>query len=149
MQPTKSRPEIMSQAATDLAGNLSGRFSPGDWEAILERAEVRLNEQMRAGRDAASAWQEVVREFHRERYWGRTPNYKAPKGASLPEVNLGVKFILLSGLTMTVTLIAVVWLGQKYTTSGDPRDGRILYAVIGLAVLNFALFLWRHRRHKD
>jgi hypothetical protein len=141
-------PQIMNQAREDLMGHVSGRFSPEDWNLILERAAGRLEAFQSGGVSELQAWQEVVREFHRERYWGFSADYKPPK-VKRPEINLGVKFILFGLLTMTVFMTALVWLGQIHTHSDDPKDGWIFYSVVALVVLNFILFLWKNGRSAE
>lgn len=146
METTEVLPQIMKQAHEDLMGNVSGDFSPEDWALVLRRANERLTSFRSKGLNDESAWAEVIREFHRERYWGYSPDYKAP---SVRDNNMGVRFILMTGLTFIFSLIAVVWLGQIYTASGEFEDGRNLVGAIVLILSNFGFFLWYHRQHED
>lgn len=139
---------VMVQATEDLCGNISGQFSPADWEQILGEAKARVIRYQNESFDAAAAWQRVVREFHQERYWGFTPSYKPPR-ESAEKWNLGISFIGLAFLTMTVTIMTVVWLGQNYASSQSPAEGFLLYTVVFLAVGKFGYFLWRNRHHQD
>lgn len=138
---------VMKDAEIDLAGNISGRFSPENWKAILERAKATLEAQVRSGKPEGEAWTEVIREFHRDHYWGFEPNYHAPKLKKKPNLGLGLIFILATSFTLVK--IAIVWLGQIYTFSDEENDGRIFYVALVIVLANFAFFLWRFRRHTD
>ena len=146
METTVILPKIMRRAREDLMGNASGDFSPEDWALVLQLANERLAAFQGAGLSEDSAWAEVIREFHRERYWGYRPDYKAPR---VRDSNMGIRFILMTGLTFIFSIIAVVWLGQIYTSSGEFEDGRNLVVAIVLILCNFGFFLWYHRQHED
>lgn len=146
METTLALPEIMKHAHEDLMGNVSGRFSPEDWGLILDRASEHLAAFQRSGLSEQEAWKEVIRQFHREHYWGFQPDYIAPRPR---DNNMGIRFILMTVLTFIFSLIAVVWLGQAYTASLEFEDGRNLVLAIALILGNFGLFLWYHRQHKD
>jgi hypothetical protein len=150
MELKNSRPLIMADAREDLAGNLSGEFSPGDWVQILDRAERRWRHELSAiGGDELAAWQTVIREFHQQSYWGFSPDYKPRETVGRGPRNLGITFIWMAFQTFVLTKIAVVWLGQVYTRTQDPRDGLLFYSAIVLVLANFGFFLWRHRNHED
>lgn len=142
-------PNVMSQARTDLAGNVSGDFSPENWASILEEANVRLLRHNSGLGDESSAWREVVREFHRERYWGFSPDWRPPPKAKAKHKNLGVFFIWMTFSTFVLTLIALVWLGQNYTVSDEPKDKYLFFTAVGLAIANFTYFLWHSRHYED
>ncbi|MBX3022223.1 MAG: hypothetical protein KF799_11165 [Bdellovibrionales bacterium] len=148
MSTLKQFPEIMRHAHQDLGATVSGRFSPEDWQKILERAEAKWRaalETAEAGESDLTAWQAVIRDFHRERYWGYQPNYQPPKAKG----NLGTSFIWVGFITFTLVNMSLAWLGQRYTTSDEPRDGYIFFAVLAFWLIAFAAFLWRQRKHRD
>lgn len=138
---------VMSDAETDLTGNISGRFSPEDWSEILKRAGASLEAQVRQGKAESEAWREVIREFHREHYWGFQPNYRPPKVKK--EKDLGVSLIIFLFISFTLVKMSVVWLGQIYTFSDEESDTRMFYLALAIVLANVAYFLWRHRRHTD
>lgn len=140
--------EIMALAREDLCGNVSGRFSPQDWELILIEARSRLNAKISSGDEVKEAWSSVIREFHKERFWGFLPNWQ-PSPTVTPRRNLGFSFVWMIFSTFVITLMAVVWLGQIYTSSDDPRDAYVFYASIVVALGNFVFFLWQSRHYED
>jgi hypothetical protein len=131
-------PAEKRDAQTDLAGNVAGRFSPEDWERILEIARQKLETR---------SWPDVVREFHRENYWGFRPDWRPP---AVPyKFNLGYGMLWMTFSTFVLTLMALAWLGQNYATSGQAKDGYLFCAALALALLNFVYFLWRSRGYRD
>lgn len=149
MELVKARPLVMKHAKEDLAGNVSGRFSPKDWQSILNYAEEQWHkEQLRLAGDEMKAWHSVVRDFHRQSYWGFVPDYRPPRRKS-EKRNLGIAFIWMAFQTFVITKIAVVWLGQTYSRTQDALDGWLFYSVIAVVLANFGFFLWRHRHHRD
>jgi hypothetical protein len=147
---TKAHSALLSSAKEDLTGHISGRFSPEDWQKILRLAEQKLTEYKASltAADEREAWQAVVRDFHQNACWGFVPNYRPPRLKRKP-VNLGIKFIIMAMMTMTVTKVAVVWLGQLQTYSDEPMDKWIFYAVVAVVVAGFGRFLWKNRHHRD
>jgi hypothetical protein len=137
----------MKDAQTDLAGNISGRFSPEDWARILTRASASLEAQIHSGKPENEAWGDVIREFHRERYWGFQPSYRPPKVKKEPDLAIGLIVFLF--ISFTLVKMAVVWTGQLYTFSDEEADTRKFYAALILVAANVVFFLWRFRRHKD
>lgn len=145
MDSMKNLPEVMAHAHEDLLAHVAGQFSPEDWQQILNRAQERF-EAHRQTADPVEAWKAVVREFHQERQWGFIPNYRPAK----PErINLGVQFLGLAFLTFTISILAVVWLGQIYTASDEPADNWKFWGVVALVLLNFGAFLWRYQGNRD
>ena len=142
---------IPHSAGTDLSGNISGRFSPDDWQSILAQAEERLKRKLdEAGTpDRDRLWSEVVREFHTQSYWGYTPNYRDARAPKKTDSNIGVSLIVLAFLTFTFALMAAVWVGQIYTFSDDPNDKYRFFAVLVVVLMGFVAFLWRNRNFKD
>lgn len=140
-------PDIMRQAKEDLGGSVSGHFSPEDWQQILLKAERDLQQKKNAlNGDETEAWQDVIRDFHQQNFWGFTPNYRPPPRPK-KKGNLGVAFIWMAFQTFVITKIAVLWIGQTYARSQDPHDFWLLCLVISLVVANFAYFLWKNRNH--
>src|SRR3989344_829594 len=109
-------PSIMAKARIDLAGNISGEFSPEDWEKIFARAAELLRHSPKPEQEA---WIDVIRDFHREKYWGFTPNYKKPK-IKPHEQNLGTRFIWYSFRSFLVTKVVLLYAGARYTAD-DPN----------------------------
>jgi hypothetical protein len=139
--------EIMANANIDLASTIEGRFSPGDWEKILDRARTLLLEKS-GSMDESAAWKAVIRDFHRERYWGFQPNYRAPKPQKKKR-NLGFQFIWLLFGSLTIMKVAVLWFGQIYSRSDEAYDKWMFFVVLALIIGNILYFLWRNRHHED
>lgn len=139
---------VMRDAETDLTGNISGRFSPEDWAEILKKAGSGLQTRVQEGKSETEAWSEVIREFHREHYWGFHPNYRPPK-VKKKKKDLGVSLILFLFVSFTLVKMSVVWLGQIYTFSDEESDTRMFYLALAVVLANVGFFLWRHRRHTD
>jgi len=142
-------PPIMAQAREDLAGNIPGHFSKEDWAAILKEAERRWLRHKAEPLDESEAWRKVIREFHQEKFWGFHPAQRKPRPVKPKKTNVALSFILLVAGTMTVTKIAVVWLGQVYSRSDEAADKWAFFAILAVVLANFGYFLWRHRHHED
>ncbi len=143
-----SHPEIMRHASVDLCATVDGHFSPQDWDQILKRAETQWRERLRLGGwGELEAWQDVVREFHSQRYWGFRPNYRPPKVKK--ERNLGITMLMMVFNSMLTIKLAVLWFGQIYSRSDEPFDKWIFFATLVLAVGNYGYFLWRYRAYQD
>lgn len=140
-------PPVMANANIDLASTASGKFSPGDWERILDRAQAQWLENQRS-MDEATAWQTVVRDFHVQRYWGFRPNYRAPRAAK-KKTNLGFQLIWLMFGSFTVMKVAVLWFGQIYSRSDESVDKWAFFAVLTFVIGNILWFLWRNRNYQD
>ena len=98
-------PEIMREARVDLAGNVGGQFSPQDWESILARAKTKLESSTLPAKEA---WAEVIRDFHRQNYWGFVPNYNTPKKeTNVDDENLGVRMLLYCARSFLLTKVAI------------------------------------------
>lgn len=149
MDAVNEFPEIMNEARTDLAGNVSGDFSPADWELILSEARRRWEAHRQRNPGDRAAWAEVIREFHRERYWGFSPRYRPPPAPKVKQKNLGIFFVWMTFSVFVLTLMGVVWLGQIYTASDEPKDKYRFFAAIAVAILNFGYFLWYSRNYED
>ncbi len=139
----------MKNAAVDLTSTINGRFAPADWQQILERAEQKFQYNLQAAPEAGdvAAWQEVVRDFYLDHYWGFKPGYRAPKIAK-PR-NLGVQFIWMAFNALCSIKVVVLWFGQIYSRSDEPFDKWIFLGLIFLVVSNFVFFLWRNHAHPD
>lgn len=132
----------MANAQEDLAGNVGGRFSPDDWDKILSRAA----EQLRASaKPEGEAWVDVIRDFHRERYWGFTPDYVAPKKP--PEKgNFGKRFIWYICRSFLITKVLVLWFGARYSADQDPIYAYLFFAALAFAPISYGIFVWRYGR---
>ena len=139
-------PDIMINAREDMASTVNGKFSPEDWERILELAKTQLLTARREF-DEVVAWQAVVRDFHAKGYWGFVPNYRPPK--IIKPKNLGYQFIWLLFGSLTIMKVAILWFGQVYSRSDEARDKWTFFAVLALVFGNILLFLWRNRNYKD
>lgn len=139
----KSEAEVvMANAQEDLAGNIDGHFSPDDWRTILARAKEKLE---RSPLPAAEAWVEVIREFHRERYWGFIPNYKKPSVTPEAEENLGKKFILYTFRSFLISETVVLYCGARYSADDhNPIYKWGFFAGLTFLVVNYGLFLYRY-----
>jgi hypothetical protein len=138
-----SYPSLMANAREDLAATIDGRFSPEDWEKILHKAKA----QLEAGGGNLAAWQNVIRDFHREKYWGFVANYRPAK--TKRKKNLGFQLIWLTFNSLTTMKVAVLWFGQIYSRSDEPTDKWIFLGVIALALGNILFFLWSNRHYED
>lgn len=139
-------PQIMDNAAVDLLATVEGRFSPDDWQAILARAESAWRAKL-ANLSERESWNEVVREFHRERYWGFAPNYRAPKVKK--KENLGITLIFMTLNAMVTFKVLMVWFGFALSNNDDPKYKWIFVAIVFLILADTGYFLWRHRAYKD
>lgn len=135
----------MANAREDLAGNIGGAFSPEDWQKILARANQQL---VLSTKSPNEAWIEVIRDFHREKYWGFLPNYKKPKKKREDE-NLGVRFIWYSFRSFLLTKVAVLYFGARYSADYDPVYKWLFFGAIAFMIVNYGIFLWKYvPRHK-
>lgn len=140
-------PEIMREARVDLAGNLGGQFSPQDWESILTRAKAQLEASSLRGPEA---WVEVIRDFHRENYWGFVPNYIAPKTVkNIDDENLGVRMLLYAGRSFLLTKIAIVWFGALWSISGEPFYKYCFFASILFMLVAYGTFLYKYGHRNE
>lgn len=140
----------MANAREDLAGNIGGQFSPDDWEKILMRAheQLRRSQKTHSEKTHEDAWVDVIRDFHRERYWGFTPDYKKPK-ANREDENLGIRFIWYSFRSFLLTKVAVLYFGARYSADYDPVYKWLFFGAIAFMLVNYGIFLWRYvPRHK-
>lgn len=138
--------QLMSNAKDDLTASVSGRFSPDDWEKILELAKVKWA-QYRRTMEAVPAWQEVVREFRFSGYWGFKPDYR--ETGVKKKRNLGYQLAWMTFQSMVLTKVAVLWFGQNYSNDDESFDKWIFFLVLFLIPANAAFFVWRNRHHKD
>lgn len=146
MSPEQGIPEIMANAREDLAGNIGGKFSPEDWQKILARAAQHLRASVRP---RGEAWVEVIRDFHREKYWGFVPNYIKPK-IKREDENLGARFIWYGFRSFLLTKVAVVWFGALYSTYGDPFYKWCFVGAIAFMLCNYGYFLFRYgNKHRE
>jgi hypothetical protein len=133
-------PSIMANAREDLAGNLGGHFSPDDWDKILAIAKERLQ---------SKEWTDVIRDFHREKYWGFVPNFKKPK-AKKEDENLGVRFIWYSARSFLLTKVAVLWFGALWTVYGDTFYKVGFFGALFFMLCSYGYFLYRYGpKHDD
>lgn len=137
--------KVMVNAREDLAGNIAGDFSPADWAVILERARDLL---ARAGQRPEEAWPDVIRTFHRERYWGFRPDYRAPR-VKQEEQNLGKRFIWYVSRSFLITKVAVLYFGARWTAGYDPINGYLFFGAMIFMVSNYGYFLWKFRDRDD
>jgi hypothetical protein len=133
-------PKIMAHAHEDLAGNISGRFSPEDWEKILMQAHKQLKD---SAKSEDEAWVDVIRDFHSKKYWGFVPNYQKPR-IKPEDQNLGVRFIWFSFRSFLLTKVAVLYFGARYTADYDPVYGWLFFGAIAFMLVNYGVFLWRY-----
>jgi hypothetical protein len=138
-------PPIMANAREDLAGNVSGQFSPEDWDQILNRAVEQLS---RSTKGPQEAWVDVIRDFHRQRYWGFIPNYKKPK-PTVDEQNLGKRFIWYSARSFLITKVAVLYFGARYCAGYDPINGWLFFGAMIFMVSNYGYFIYRYHKKRD
>lgn len=135
-------PEIMREARVDLAGNVGGQFSPHDWDSILVRAKSQLEA---SSLPAHEAWVEVIRDFHRENYWGFVPNYVPPKKVTnVDDENLGVRMLLYAGRSFLLTKIAIVWCGAMWSISGEPFWRNCFFGAILFMLVAYGIFLYKY-----
>lgn len=139
-------PPNMANAKTDLAGNISGDFSPEDWEKIL----IRATNQMRAStKPEAEAWIDVIRDFHRERYWGFNPDYKKPK-IKPEEKNLGKRFIWYCFRSFLLTKVVILYCGARYSADDpNPIYTWLFFGGLAFIVIAYGRFLWKFRHWQD
>lgn len=146
MTQSEAFPDIMANAREDLAGNISGEFSPEDWVLILAEAKRRLET---SGKSHGEAWVEVIRDFHRESYWGFTPSYRKPRRRREDE-NLGNRFLWYSFRSFLITKVVVLYFGARYSADQGGINGWLFFGAIVFMLSNYGLFLWRYgHRHKD
>lgn len=138
----------MANAREDLAGNVAGEFSPDDWSAILGRAA----DQLRASaKPEALAWPDVIRSFHRERYWGYRPNFRhqSPPRPKPHQKNLGLSFIYYVGRSFLLTKAVVLYSGARWTAGYGSMWGGIFFGAIAFMLISYGRFVWIHGRGRD
>jgi hypothetical protein len=138
-------PPIMANAQEDLAGNVSGQFSPEDWDKIRARAAELLRHSSKPPQEA---WVDVILAFQREKYWGFVPNYKKPK-IRPEDKNLGVQFIWYCCRSFLITKVIVLYAGARFSLGHEPIWGWIFFAAVAFMVISYSRFLWKHRNRKD
>lgn len=139
-------PPIMANAKTDLAGNIDGQFSPEDWQKILSLASEQLKT---SNASETEAWIEVIRDFHRNKYWGFVPNYKKPK-TSVDEKNLGAKFIWFSFRSFLITKVVVLYAGARYTNDdSNPIWKYLFFGAFAFMLTAYGTFLYRYAGRKE
>lgn len=138
-------PPVMTNAREDLAGNISGEFSPGDWDKILLEAKRQLTQSTKS---ESEAWVDVIRDFHRNKFWGFVPDYKRPK-EKLEEKNLGTRFIWYSFRSFLITKVCVLYFGARYSADYDPVYKWLFFGSIGFMLTAYGTFLWRFRNRKE
>lgn len=138
-------PSIMVNAREDLAGNISGEFSPDDWQKILSRAQAQL---AASAKPPGEAWVDVIRDFHRESFWGFVPDYVQPK-VPREKQNLGTRFIWYSFRSFLITKVCVLYFGARYTADYDPIYKWLFFGAIAFMLCNYGLFLWKFRHRSD
>lgn len=139
-------PPIMANAKIDLAGNIHGQFSPEDWEKILSRARDRL---AASSKTESQAWIEVIRDFHRNKYWGFVPNYKKPK-EKIDDKNLGTKFIWFSFRSFLITKVVILYAGARYTIDdSNPIWKYLFFGAFAFMLTAYGTFLYRYAGRKE
>ena len=148
MSSEPALPEVMANAREDLGGNVAGTFSPDDWAQILARA---ADEVRASAKPPTEAWVDVIRTFHRERYWGFRPNYRAPKAAKPKphEKNLGLSFIYYVSRSFLFTKVIVLYAGARWTAGYEPYWGWLFFGAIAFMVVSYARFVWIHGRGRS
>lgn len=135
-------PEIMREARVDLAGNVGGQFSPQDWESILARAKTKLESSTLPAKEA---WAEVIRDFHRQNYWGFVPNYNTPKKeTNVDDENLGVRMLLYCARSFLLTKVAIVWFGALWSITGEPFYKYCFFGAIVFMFTAYGVFLYKY-----
>ena len=150
--------DTTEEAKIDLTASVRGEFSPEDLKALLERARSNLESRLRelsapTPDQAKSEWQEVVRSFYAENYWGYQPltaqKAKEIKKEATTHHRLGIRFIWITFFSMCITKVIILVLGQQYVRSEESSDFWFLMLAIFLIVANFGYFLWSARNYKD
>lgn len=138
-------PPIMANAKEDLAGNISGQFSPEDWQRILDLAANQLQQSKKPENEA---WVDVIRDFHRERYWGFVPNYKKPKAPQ--EENLGKRFIWYCFRSFLITKVVILYCGARYTADDpNPIYKWLFFGALAFIISAYGRFLWKYGGRSD
>ncbi|HMN69103.1 MAG TPA: hypothetical protein PKC28_11235 [Bdellovibrionales bacterium] len=108
---------------------------------IEEQALARLRA---SNKPENEAWPEVIREFHRERYWGFIPDYKKPKKKSEDE-NLGTRFIWYSFRSFLLTKVVILYCGARYT-AGDPNPiyKWLFFGAFAFMIAAYGRFLYKY-----
>ena len=144
MSDAAELPAIMQNAREDLAGNVQGDFSPEDWNKIFARCVELLKA---SPKPETEAWVDVIRAFHRERYFGFIPNYKKTK--PLPhEENLGYRFVWYTARSFLVTKVVVLYSAARWCAGWDPMWGWIFFAAVAFMLVNYGFFLWKYGRNR-
>lgn len=142
----KPLPPIMANAKTDLAGNISGDFSPEDWEKILARACDQLRQSQKP---EGEAWVDIIRNFHHEKYWGFVANYKKPKPKP-EDVNLGKTFIWYCFRSFLLTKIVILYCGARYSADDpNPIYKWLFFGAMAFMLTAYGRFLWKYGRRKE
>jgi hypothetical protein len=139
---------LMKNAKDDLTASISGRFSPGDWEKILELAKIQLA-QRRREQDGLEAWKETIRDFHRSAYWGFKPDYRPSRVAKKKNRGIAMGLVWMTFQSMVLTKVAVLWLGQNYSNGDDSLDKWLFFILLLLIPANGIFFIWRNRHYRD
>lgn len=139
----------MQNAEVDLTGSLSGRFSPEDWAKILARAAEQLAQSQKP---QADAWADVIRDFHRQKYWGFNPDYIEPKPIKPHhhKDNLGKTFIWFSFRSFLLTKTVILYCGAHYTAGNpNPIYKWLFFGAFAFMLFSYGRFLWRYGNREE
>lgn len=139
--------QLQVRVDQDLIAKVEGEFSPSEMHEISRIAGAKWRQENERLNDGDAAWNRVTQDFFSQNFWGFQPRVR--KILASQEDNLGVKFILLSFVTATFGLMAVVWLGQNYSSSGSTEDLLLLFLAIGTIAAMYIGFLIKHRRPNE
>lgn len=134
-------------------GPADGHWTAQDREAILNEAFRRLEEQSPVDETRRrELWHEIVVDFHRSRFWGRTPTPgRAPKEKK-PISEERKRWRLLFPYIWAFLQATIVMKLVIYYFGINSADDPSVFNYVGLGVgifLSFAsliFFAWRHHR---
>lgn len=136
----------MKNAREDLAGNVGGYFSPEDWDKILLRARDQF---LVSAKPESEAWTDVIRDFHREKYWGFVANYKKPK-AGRDDESLGKRFLWYVFRSFLITKVVILYCGARYSMGDqDPIYTYLFFGAMAFMLCSYGLFLYRYAGRKE
>lgn len=155
---TISQQEALMPLAKEIGAKVSADFKPNenffsdeDLKAIMAKASqmVAYSTNSVDPEELLKHWNHAVVDFHRNRYWGFTPQTKKPKRAPTEDQKIRKElfsYIWVFFQSMIVLKTAVYFFGLEYADKREPLNLFLLLAAIGTSFGSLIFFAYRKGR---